>query len=355
MNKKGVYLSILIVFFVVIMGALFVGRNTGTTGDDGAIPLTAAPCNRANPTVSVAPASMSGYPNQGSAYQVYIKNNNSNGCAVTQYNVIPFADASASAAFWNNPSMATSVPSGKYTYLPVVITPPTGTTAGSYPFLYRVVDSTNPTFMASSAPATQVVTALTDTTAPTAPGNLHMIAHDAASVLVGWTASTDASGVAGYDMYVNNTKIASLDGTATYFAYQAGTYTVSPNTTYAFSLKARDYANNVSSAATVSAGTTTTSDTANPSVVSGLSASNVTSTTATISWTAGTDNTYVKEYAVYDANNRAGGLGHLCTTAATTCAISGLSSGTMYKLNVVAYDIDNNRSTSHNINVTTQP
>ena len=93
-----------------------------------------------------------------------------------------------------------------------------------------------------------------DTTAPTAPSALHTTAVTSSSVALAWTASTDAVGVTGYNVYRGGTLVGTSAGTA---------YTdtgLTASTAYSYTVKAFDAAGNVSAAsaalsATTSAGT----------------------------------------------------------------------------------------------------
>ncbi|GGT21821.1 glycoside hydrolase family 6 protein [Streptomyces chromofuscus] len=92
-----------------------------------------------------------------------------------------------------------------------------------------------------------------DTTAPTAPTGLRTTARSATSVSLAWTAATDDVGVTGYDVYRDGTRITSTPGTATTFTDTG----LSPATAYAYTVRARDAAGNVSAA---SAGLSVTTD-----------------------------------------------------------------------------------------------
>lgn len=84
-----------------------------------------------------------------------------------------------------------------------------------------------------------------DVTAPTAPSNLQSSSVTETTAKLTWTASTDAVGVTAYDIYRGNVKV----GTSTTTTYTDTGLTA--NTTYSYSVKARDAANNVSSASNV--------------------------------------------------------------------------------------------------------
>ncbi|MFJ3903777.1 discoidin domain-containing protein [Streptomyces sp. NPDC090025] len=82
-----------------------------------------------------------------------------------------------------------------------------------------------------------------DTQAPTAPANLALTEPAAGQIKLTWTASTDNTGVTGYDVYANNTLRGSVAGNVTtYTDNQPATATVS------YVVRAKDAAGNVSGA-----------------------------------------------------------------------------------------------------------
>ncbi|MEV6826874.1 PQQ-dependent sugar dehydrogenase [Amycolatopsis sp. NPDC051102] len=82
-----------------------------------------------------------------------------------------------------------------------------------------------------------------DTTPPSVPGNLHTTGVTANSVSLAWNASTDNSGtIAGYDVYQGATKVATTTSLSTTIT------DLSPNTSYTFTVKARDPDGNTSAA-----------------------------------------------------------------------------------------------------------
>ncbi len=90
------------------------------------------------------------------------------------------------------------------------------------------------------------------------------------------------------------------------------------------------------------------SDTEAPTAPTGLSASNTTSTSTTLSWTASTDNVAVSGYDVYQNASFIG------SSSTTSYNVSGLSSSTSYSFYVIAKDAAGNQSTASNtVNVTT--
>jgi endoglucanase len=89
-----------------------------------------------------------------------------------------------------------------------------------------------------------------DTTAPSAPTGLRVTGTTSASVSLSWTASTDAVGVTGYDVYRGATKV----GSATTTSYTNSGLAAS--TGYSYTVRSRDAAGNVSAASTAVTGTT---------------------------------------------------------------------------------------------------
>ncbi|MFL6139092.1 MAG: fibronectin type III domain-containing protein [Frankiaceae bacterium] len=94
-----------------------------------------------------------------------------------------------------------------------------------------------------SAPVSVTTPGGADTTPPTAPGNLSAAAAGPNEVDLSWTASTDAVGVTAYEVSRDGALVATLPGGSTGYADTA----VSPATTYAYSVAARDAAGNRSS------------------------------------------------------------------------------------------------------------
>jgi RHS repeat-associated protein len=209
-----------------------------------------------------------------------------------------------------------------------------------YSFTVKARDAAGNASTASSALA---VTTLADTTAPSAPTNLTMSTNSCTSVGLSWTAATDNLSVTGYDVYNGSTKV----GTTT----TATTYTITgllPNTSYSFTVKARDAAGNTSSASSELA-VTTLADTTAPSAPTNLVASNKSYTSVSLSWTASTDNVAVTGYDVYDGTLKVGS-----TTNTTTYVVNGLIPNTSHQLTVKARDYAGNTSVaSSSLEVTT--
>ncbi len=88
-------------------------------------------------------------------------------------------------------------------------------------------------------------------------------------------------------------------------------------------------------------------DTTPPSTPTNLTASNITTSSVDLSWSASTDNVGVAGYNIYVDGTLVG------NTTATTFTVSGLSASTTYSMSVTAYDAAGNESGAATISVTT--
>jgi chitodextrinase len=177
-----------------------------------------------------------------------------------------------------------------------------------------------------------------DTTAPSAPTGVSMTSKTSTSISISWTASTDNVGVAGYRIYVNNAT------TPVNASLVAGTtYTInglSPVTAYSINVKAVDAANNVSAVSnsiSVTTDANITIDVTAPTRPTGLTATNITSSSFTLNWAASTDDTLTPaqiHYDVYGSSQacNVGGVVGYCgaVTGTTSMIITGLSPATTY-------------------------
>ena len=182
-----------------------------------------------------------------------------------------------------------------------------------------------------------------DTEAPTAPTNLVASNITTSSLTLSWTASTDNVGVDSYLVYQNGLQIQTISGTSVSITG------LSASTTYSFYVKAKDAAGNVSAASsTVNVTTLTPPDTQAPTAPGSLTASGVSQTGLTLTWSASTDNVGVTQYLIYKNGSQVG------TSTTTSYAVSGLTAATTYSFYVKAKDAAGNTSAaSSTINVTT--
>ena len=166
----------------------------------------------------------------------------------------------------------------------------------------------------------------------------------ASSISVSWGASTDNVAVAGYGLYRNGSWAGSTTSTS---ATISG---LSCGSSYTLAVDAYDAAANRSPQLTL---TTTTSacpppaDTTPPTAPSNLSTSGVGQTTATLNWTASSDNVGVVGYRTF----RNGAT--VATVSGTSSTLTGLTCGSSYTLAVEAYDTAGNISSRPSVGVST--
>lgn len=189
-----------------------------------------------------------------------------------------------------------------------------------------------------------------DTQAPTAPTNLQASNVASTSLTLTWTASTDNIGVTNYNIYRNGTQIGQTGNSSTTFNVTG----LTASTSYSFFVRALDAAGNISGNSNTVNVTTTAGggggDTQPPSTPSNLAASNVASTSLTLSWTGSTDNVGVVNYNIYRNGTLSGQTGN----NSTTYNVVGLTASTSYSFYVRALDAAGNISNNSNtINVTT--
>ncbi len=182
-----------------------------------------------------------------------------------------------------------------------------------------------------------------DTEAPTAPSVLAAANITQSSVDLSWNASTDNINVTGYDVYQGATLLTTVTGT---------TYNVtslSANTSYDFSVFAKDAAGNISLSSNTVNVTTLAPDTEAPTAPLNLVTSNLTQVSLTLSWGNSTDNVGVTGYDVYQ------GTTLLETVTGTNYDVTGLIVNTNYNFTVYAKDAAGNVSPSSNTASVTTP
>jgi chitinase len=179
-----------------------------------------------------------------------------------------------------------------------------------------------------------------DVQAPSAPASLRSTAVSSSSVSLAWNASSDNVGVTGYEVFVGSSTTAAATATGT----SATVSGLSANTTYSFTVKARDAAGNRSSASSAFSVTTSpvSNDNQAPSTPASLRSTAVSSSSVSLAWNASTDNVGVTGYEVF--------VGSATTAAATatgtSATVSGLSANTTYSFTVKARDAAGNRSSA---------
>ncbi|MET0400932.1 MAG: fibronectin type III domain-containing protein, partial [Cystobacter sp.] len=176
-----------------------------------------------------------------------------------------------------------------------------------------------------------------DTQAPSAPTGVRSTATTSSSVALAWTASSDNVGVTGYEVFIGGSTTVAATSTGT----SATVSGLNANTTYTFTVKARDAAGYRSPASSAFSVTTSPQivDNQAPSVPTNVRATGATHSSITLSWNASTDNVGVSGYEVFMNNGPT-----VAATGATTATVPGLNPNTTYTFTVKARDTTGNRS-----------
>jgi chitodextrinase len=179
-----------------------------------------------------------------------------------------------------------------------------------------------------------VTVANADTTAPTtsitSPADNATISGTTTAVTA---SASDNLSVTKVELYVDG----SLAGTDTSSPYSFSLDTTAlANGSHALATKAYDAANNIGTSASVNV--TVFNDTTAPTIPAGLTATSTGMTTASLNWTAATDNVGVTGYQVFRNGTQ------IATTASSNYNDSGLTSGATYSYTVSAYDAAGNVS-----------
>ncbi|MBP2000329.1 chitinase [Paenibacillus shirakamiensis] len=174
-------------------------------------------------------------------------------------------------------------------------------------------------------------------TAPTVPGGLTVSTPTTTSLTLNWTASTDDKQVASYTVYYGTSSKSVTTNSAVITGLTA-------NTSYTFTVKAKDNEGLESAASSSVTGKTsanpTTPNTA-PTAPTNLASSAQTDTTVTLSWTAATDDKAVTGYTVYYTGGKV-------DVTSTSAVVTGLTANTDYSFTVKAKDAEGLESAASN-------
>ncbi|MDR3519696.1 MAG: fibronectin type III domain-containing protein [Candidatus Pacebacteria bacterium] len=178
-----------------------------------------------------------------------------------------------------------------------------------------------------------------DTTPPTTPTQLIAIPVSSSQVNLSWMASTDDTGVAGYNVYENGNEITTTTNNSYYVSG------LSASTTYSFTVSAYDAAGNTSGQSTSASATTTV---LLPPTVPTLTINTISPSQYSLSWTASTSSIAIAGYDIFQNGVQIG------TTTNTYYNINGLLASTTYYFTVDARDtLGNNSGQSTPVSVTT--
>ncbi|GGS28187.1 hydrolase [Streptomyces nojiriensis] len=190
-----------------------------------------------------------------------------------------------------------------------------------------------------------------DTEAPPAPAGLTAQAGSATSVHVMWDAAAERDGVTGYQVFEADRLVRELPAEKTMVDITG----LAPQTGYAFTVRARDAAGNLSGpgpAARVTTPAAKAEDRTAPTSPATTTARATGPRSAQVSWTAATDDTGVTAYDVYQGGVRI----HTAGPGESTTALDNLRPDTVYTFTVRARDgADNSSADGPAVDVTTPP
>ncbi|HSF15824.1 MAG TPA: fibronectin type III domain-containing protein [Vicinamibacteria bacterium] len=220
------------------------------------------------------------------------------------------------------------------------------TPSTSYDFFVTAVD-----LAGNESSPSNVVTATTDTPpdteSPSRPGPPTLVSKTDTTVTFTWAPSTDNVRVVAYDVRENSTFVGSTDGSTTTLTHTG----LTPETTYSYTVTARDAAGNESLPSDPLNVTTDPAPDTEPPTPPTVTASN-TDTTVTLTWAGATDNVAVVAYFVHENGTEVGST----SGSTTTYTLTGLTPETTYSYTVTARDAAGNVSSASNpLNVTTDP
>lgn len=182
---------------------------------------------------------------------------------------------------------------------------------------------------------------LPDTKKPTVPTGLASPSQTDETIALTWSPASDNVGVVGYDVYRDGV-LAATTAPGETSATLSGLAALTP---YAITLRARDAAGNASDASAALTVTTEAPDAAPPTAPGSLAVASVTGASASLTWTASTDNKAVTGYAVYRNGIQ---IGTTTGALATVYTVTGLIPGTSSAITVKALDAAGNRSADSN-------
>jgi chitodextrinase len=190
-------------------------------------------------------------------------------------------------------------------------------------------------------------TGVVDATPPSTPTGVTATVISSSQINLNWNPSTDNVGVTGYNVFRNAVNIAAVSGTS----YPDTSLT--PDTTYFYTISAYDAAGNESSISDkVSAKTLTTPSDSTSPVISNARVYYITRSSARITWTTNEPSDSQVEYGRTKAYGSKTSLNTAMVTGHSV-TINGLSSRTTYHFRVYSKDASANLSVSSDKSFTT--
>ena len=193
---------------------------------------------------------------------------------------------------------------------------------------------------ARSEAATFTTEKAKDMEAPTVPSGVTVTDITETRATVSWEASTDNVEVAGYNVYVNDTKVNAVPVTGTTYDLTG----LTEETEYTVMVTAVDTSENESVRSEAATFTTLKTedpkDTEAPTVPANVRTSDVTETTAKVAWDEASDNVGVVGYNVYVNETK---VNEELVTG-TEYDLTGLTEETEYTVTVTAVDAEKNES-----------
>ncbi len=220
----------------------------------------------------------------------------------------------------------------------------------TYSYYVKAFDAAQNTSWRSNIDTVVVTNGAVDEERPSTPTGLTLAGVGSGSVSLSWNPSNDNVGIAGYQVFdaSDNALLAEVGPTP------SATVTGLVNgQSIGLYVKAFDAAGNTSWRTNTVTATPSGNavDTERPTPPKGLQGSAATATTASLTWTASTDDVGVTGYIIYDAATD----GAIQTVSGTSATITGLVSGSTSTFYVKAVDAAGNTSWRSNTRTVTQP
>jgi chitodextrinase len=211
----------------------------------------------------------------------------------------------------------------------------------TYTWQVSAVDAAgNESARSTAVKATTLAASTTDTSAPSIPQNLSGKAVSSSQVDLTWSASTDNVGVTGYKVYRNDKHVANASSTT----FQDKS--LASGTSYTYQVSAMDVAGNESARSTAVKATTVAAADVTPPVISSVSVSETTASSALITWKTNEPATSRVEFGT--SKSYGSSLDNATLKTSHSIRLTGLRKNTAYHFRVLSTDAAGNTATSDN-------